>query len=128
MKKLMLAAVFTAFAGAAANASLIVTAGNIPQIDDNVISGGSCVAHIDGPALLVQGCLNHSHSTLVNAQSDENIVYAAGGQAKIDATDKDGYSELTISVVGNLISSLILNVEANANGKIEFTDGTTTSA
>ena len=111
-----------------AQASLLVQAGNIPQIDDNVISSATCASHIDGPALLIQGCLNGSHSTLVDFTSDENIVYASGGQAKVDATDADGYSRLMVDVVGHTFDTLILNIEADANGEVSFTDGSSTSS
>lgn len=133
--RLSLAAVRTAavvaglmgFTVGSAQASLIVQAGNIPQIDDNVISSATCSSHIDGPALTVEGCLNGSHSTLVQFTSDENIVFAAGGQAKVDATDA-GYSRLMVDVVGHTFDTLILNIEANANGEVAFTDGSSTSS
>lgn len=98
-----------------------VTSGNDHQTGQtNVISGGSCVSNTDGPALLVTGCLSADHSILVNFASDENVVFASGGQARVEQTD-GGYSELTITAVGHQISSLILNIDTSANGWVKFT-------
>lgn len=109
-----------------AQAGLIVQSGNIPQSDNNVINGGSC-GGVSGPALSLDGCFNGQTNPIVNFTSDENITYAAGGQARIEAQSGD-YSRLTISIDGYTIDSLILNINASSNGYVRFSDGATTSS
>lgn len=87
--------------------------------DDNVINA-PCVGNITGPATLIQGCLNTDHTKLIDFQSDENIQFDAGGQAKIVASD-GLLSRLGISVTdGDLFQTLILNIETNADGSVTF--------
>jgi len=128
IRRLLFSAIMLFGGAGVAHATLTVQTGNHPQIDDNVISNSSCASLFGGPGLTIQGCLNGSHSTLVDFTSDESIDRAAGGQAKIVSDDGNGYSTLTTSVVGKTFATMILNVEASANGTIDFTDGTTTSA
>lgn len=126
---LALAVVTFGFASLA-QASLIVTAGNVPQIDDNVIFNGcSSGVAITGPATTVAGCLNGAHGQRVTFTAEENIK-ANGGQARVDAVDQNGYQSLSIAVVGKTFDSLILNINAvdHTNGTVRFTDGVTTSA
>ena len=121
----------------AANATLTVNTGNIPQNDDNVIANG-CTAPVPGPALTVKGCFNTDHDQLVDFTSNENITFT-GGQAVIKP--KDGsLSTLTIAVEGLTFDTLILNIDAinqEKNGRnpqpdllsqVQFTDGVTLSA
>jgi hypothetical protein len=106
----------------AANATLIVQTGVVGSfVDDNVIDN-PCTGNVVGPALTIQGCLNTNHSKLVDLTSDENIQFDAGGQAKI--VPSDGlFSQLQVSFAdGTLFQTLILNVEATANGNITFFD------
>jgi hypothetical protein len=99
---------------------MTITAGNVPQVDDNVISN-ACTGGIDGPALLIKGCLNGDHDFLINFQSDEAIEFAAGGQAQILADD-GGYSYLMISTdSGDTFKTLILNIDASTDGFVTFT-------
>ena len=50
-----------------------------------------------GPALTVQGCLNSSHTTLVNFTGTENLVIPAGGQARVEASD-GSFDTITINL------------------------------
>ena len=123
MKKILLptlafAACLTGL-GATASA-MTITPGNVPQTDDNVISA-SCDSPILGPALLIRGCLNGDHSFGIDFESDENILFDAGGQAKIIASD-GAYDDLTISTAsGDTFKTLILDIGANADGTVTFT-------
>jgi hypothetical protein len=124
--KLPIAAAIGLLLAGTAHASLIVNTGNNPPLGAEVISN-ACTTPIVGPALTIQGCFNTSHSTNVVFTSDEKIVFGAGGQAKIDG-DTGDYSRLSISVTGHDFSKLILNIEADADGKVRFTDGIATSS
>src|SRR5438477_3655709 len=124
-------------AAGSANASLIVQAGNNPQIDDNVIAN-ACTAPVPGPALTVKGCLDTDHDQLVDLNSTENLTFT-GGQAVINPVD-GSLSTLTIAVEGRTFNSLILNIDAidqqthgrkplpDLLSKVRFTDGTDISA
>ena len=124
-------------AAGSANATLIVQAGNIPQIDDNVIAN-ACTAPVPGPALTVKGCLDTDHDQLVDFTSTENLTFT-GGQAVIDPVD-GALSTLTIAVEGGTFTSLILDIDAidqqthgrnplpDLLSKVRFTDGTDISA
>lgn len=118
---------FVAMASLPANAALTVQLGNIPQIDDNVINN-ACAGGVDGPGLSVKGCLNTNHSQLITFTAEENIVFAAGGQARIEDVDGNGYEKLRIEADGTTFLTLILNINADTDGQVQFTDGTTTSA
>lgn len=92
-------------------AVLVITPGNTGSLPDDNVINNACGSVIDGPALTIQGCLNSDHSVIVNFTSDENIEYAAGGQAKIVASD-GLFSTLTVSLVSGTFQSLILNIDA----------------
>ncbi|MBL8705154.1 MAG: PEP-CTERM sorting domain-containing protein [Rhodospirillales bacterium] len=111
-----------------AQAALIVQTGNIPQIDDNVISNACGAGAIDGPALTIKGCLNSNHNQLVIFTAEENIAFNAGGQAVIESQDGNGFQTLKIELDGLSFNSLILNIDADADGLVQFTDGTNTSS
>jgi hypothetical protein len=107
---------------AASQAAIIVTPGNIGSIpDSNVISAG-CTGNILGPATTIQGCLNDARDVLVNFTSDEALKFGAGGQARIEA-NVGTFDNLTISLSGPVatFTSLILNIDTNANGFVTFT-------
>src|SRR5207247_236108 len=124
-------------AAGSANATLIVQAGNHPQIDDNVIAN-ACTAPVAGPALTVKGCFNTDHDQLVDFTSTENLTFT-GGQAVIKPVDGT-LATLTIAVEGRTFNSLILNIDAidqevhgrhpqpDLLSKVQFTDGFDTSA
>ena len=53
------------------NAALIVSTGNIPQIDDNVIANAcSAGVGVPGPDTTVQGCFNTNH--------DQAVIFTVG--------------------------------------------------
>jgi hypothetical protein len=124
---------FKSFAGAialfafvsSAHAALIVQSGNFAQSDNNVINGGACGGSSSGISL--DGCFNGQTNPIVNFTSDENLVYDAGGQARVVGQSSD-YSRLTISVDGYDIDTLILNINAGTDGYVRFSDGTDTSS
>ena len=126
LKPLVGAAALLAWSLTSAHAGLIVQSGNIAQSDNNVIDGGACSGS-GGPALSLSACFNGQANPIVNFASDENIIYAAGGQAKITAQSGD-YSRLTISIAGYTIDTLILNINAGRDGYVRFTDGATDSS
>ena len=109
------AAVF-AFCGNAAYADIIITATPGSNAGtDNVIFASPCVSTISGPALTVQGCLNSSHSTLVNFTSNENLV-ANGGAARIEA-EVGTFNNLMINLnplATSSFTALIFNINAAA--------------
>ena len=113
-----------------ANAALVVDTGNNPPLGSLVIDNNSCDAGIvdAGPAMTISACVQNDHGQQVDFTSDELITYAAGGQAQIVSDDGNGFSYLKIEVVGQLISKLILNIDAIADGFVTFSDGVDTSA
>jgi len=108
--------------GPMASAALIVTSGTDNTGTDNVIGNNSCgpPPPIQGPALTVQGCLNTSHTTLVNFTSDENIEYT-GGQAAIEAVDGTfSYLLISLATPGSTFSKLLLNIDSTVDGFVSF--------
>ena len=93
----------------------------------NAVSA-SCTNPVDGPAMTIKGCLNTAHGVIVEFDSNENILFGAGGQAVIEPQDGQGYNDLKISIPGYTFDTLILNVEAQDGGTIQFSDGTETTA
>jgi hypothetical protein len=117
-----------AFAAASAQAVLMVQSGNIAGGTDNVVFN-PCAAEVGGPAFTVEGCFNTDHVRVVRFTSEEMIT-ASGGQARIDATDTDGFSQLRISVENPsaTFAKLILNIDSLLDGFVTFSDGVDTSA
>jgi hypothetical protein len=109
--------------GPMASAALVVTVGPGSNIGtDNVIGNNSCgpPPPIQGPATTVQGCLNTSHTTLVNFTSDENLTYT-GGQAAIEAVDGVfSYLLITLAAPMTTFSKLMLNIESTVDGFVTF--------
>ena len=71
----------------------------------------------------VTGCLQSDHNFGVDFTSDENIMFGAGGQARVQAVE-GGFSELTIGTTGPaLFDILVLNIdEVNSlDGFVTFT-------
>ena len=113
-------ALAAAFTSASA---LTVLTGNVPQIDSNLVRNPCGLATPD-TGLSVQGCLNDNHAVIVDLSSDESININ-GGQATLSAVD-GAFSTLTINTAS--FSTLILDIDANADGFVTFTDGAGTSA
>jgi hypothetical protein len=68
-----------------ANATFVLDTGNVGGLGDNVIVN-ACVGNITGPAALVQGCFNTSHTTLIDVSTaGGGTLTANGGQARFDA-------------------------------------------
>ena len=104
-----------------AHATLILDPGVVGGSGDvdNVVFN-PCSAEIVGPATTVQGCLNTSHSTLVNFTSTENLV-ADGGQATIGAQD-GAFDTVTIALDDSSLgfAKLQFNLIAEADGFANF--------
>jgi hypothetical protein len=115
-----------ALASPAARAELIVSTGVDNSGTDNVIFN-ACNAPIGGAALTVAGCLNTDHTQVVSFTAEESIT-ASGGQARVDATDTTGFSQLSISVSGSTFNKLVLNIDSRLDGSVTFSDGVTTSS
>jgi len=107
----------TGFANAGVITGISVSASG-GSFGDNVVSA-ACSAPVNGPANTIVGCLNKNHTALVDLTSTATITFAAGGQAKVVATS-GAFNDLTIQLVGNTIDELILNIETNANGQVDF--------
>ena len=102
--------------------ALVVMPGNIPQDDSNLVRNPCGLATPD-TGLSVQGCLNDDHSVIVDLTSDEEITID-GGQATLQPTD-GLFSTLTISAAA--FTTLILDIDADVDGFVTFTDGAGTS-
>lgn len=74
-----------------------------------------------GPALTVQGCLNTSHTTLVNFTGTENLTIGGGGQAVVNAED-GAFDAVTIQLADSSLGfgKLQFNLDAIADGTANF--------
>lgn len=110
-------------ASVSANASIISVTPTGGSVGDNVISA-NCADGVNGPALTITGCLNGDHTSTgdVNFTSNENIQFDAGGQAVVTDTNQDGMNTLTVDPVSFTLGELIVNINANANGYVQFCD------
>ncbi len=78
-----------------ARRDIVVTEGNNPAVGNStVIFNGCNGSPIQGPATLVQGCLNTAQSTYVNLKSNESLLVNEG-QSLILSTDGNGFYILT---------------------------------
>ena len=104
-----------------ANATLTLTSGLVGGSGDvdNVIFNACGLS--SGPALTVQGCLNTSHSTLVNFTGTENLIVPSGGQARVEAQD-GAFDNVLIKLDSPLqgFSKLQFNIDAIADGFASF--------
>jgi len=75
-----------------------------------------------GPATTTQGCLNTSHTTLIDITSSENLEVLGGGQARVAGAD-GGFTNLAIfpDAPGSGFTKLIFNLNASADGTADFT-------
>ena len=74
-----------------------------------------------GPALTVQGCLNTSHTTLIDVTSNEDLT-ANGGQARVEAADGT-FGEISLAFDDpNLgFTKLVFNLNATVDTTATFT-------
>ena len=101
------------FGGAlTARADIIIASGNNPQPDENVLLNTGLTGNP------IFGTTNQTGFS-VRFSSNENLTAPANGQARIEATDGT-LTQLTIDLPGATFTSLILNVDAAANGSINF--------
>jgi PEP-CTERM motif len=100
------------FATSSARADVVVLAGNIPQIDENVLLNTG----LSGNPIF--GETNQTHLA-VRFSSNEPITSPAMGQARIEAVD-GAFTTLTIDLNGGSFTSLILNIDATVNGAVNF--------
>jgi hypothetical protein len=106
---------------ASASGTVIFTAANDPQADEeNVLFNTSGL--IPGPALTVTGTTQTTLS-IVSFTSNENLITPTGGQALVAAEDGD-FSVLTISLTNAYFKDLIFNlntVSASDSGTATIT-------
>jgi hypothetical protein len=111
------AAIMLALAGAPnANATFVLGTGNLGGLGDNVIVN-ACAGNILGPAALVQGCLNTSHTTLVDVSSTSpGLLTANGGQARFDhSTQQVLFNNFTINFADPTLgfSGIVFNINTD---------------
>jgi hypothetical protein len=111
-------AAITLAASATARADIAFLVGNVPQNDENVLLNTG----ITGNPIF--GTTNQT-GLQVRFGSNENITAPANGQARIEGAD-GAFTTLTVSVGSNFppegsFTSLILNIDASANGTVDFT-------
>jgi len=106
-----------------------IPAGATLQLQSGLVGGSGDVDNViynacnlpGGPALLVQGCLNTNHSTLVNFSSSENLLISGGGQAVINAQDS-AFQDIQIQLADPTLGfgKLQFNLDAVADGTANF--------
>ena len=111
---LMAVAFFALTIGSAATAraDIVIVAGNDPQTDENVLLNTGLTGNP------IFGLTNQTGLS-VRFASSKTLTAPANGQARIMATDGK-LQDLTIDLPGYTFTSLILNVDAAANGSITF--------
>ena len=117
LKKLALGLLLTAIVGFAtsmtARADIIIATGNNPQPDENVLLNTGLTGNP------IFGTTNQTGLS-VRFTSNEQITAPANGQARIEAVDGT-LNQLLIDIPGATFTSLILNIDAAANGSVSFT-------
>jgi len=113
-----LAALGTCFVAANADIVILPGPGNIPG-DENVLYNEDGLLD-NGP--VVQGITNQSDLIVNFFDAFEDLTTPSGGQARIEAVD-GGFTDLSIALDGvpNTFTSLILNLNAIADGSVDFT-------
>jgi len=101
------------FSAAPTRADLAIVSGNVPQTDENVLLN---TAMTGNP---IFGSTNQTQ-TSIRFDSNENITAPANGQARIEGAD-GSLTTLTTSIPGQTFTSLILNIDAEAAGTVNFT-------
>ena len=95
-----------------AQATAILTVGNIPQPDENVLLNTGLTGNP------IFGTTNQT-GFAVRFSSDENLTAPANGQARIEGAD-GLFTYLMIDVPNGTFESLIFNPDATADGTIDF--------
>lgn len=103
-----------------AHAVAILTPGNNPQTDENVLLNSGLTGTV------IFGTTNQT-GTSVRFTGTEPITAPANGQARIEAVDMS-LTSLVIDVPNGTFSSLILNPDASVTGTADFTVTTTVGA
>jgi hypothetical protein len=120
LRTLFLAGAAAAFASSASAGIIGVTPTG--GSTGTLIVNNACAGQIDGPALLIRGCLNNDHTANVDFSATENIVFAAGGQAVV--TPSDGLlGSLKVDPINFALNELILDIHATG-GFVKFCDNT----
>lgn len=102
-----------------AQATTVITFGNNPQPgDENVLLNTG----VSGNPIL--GTTNVTDLT-VRFTGTETLTAPASGQARIEAID-GAFTSLTVDIPDGSFESLILNLDAIANGTVDFTATTNT--
>ncbi len=101
-----------------AHATAILTIGNDPQPDENVLLNTGLTGNP------IFGTTNQTGLD-VRFTGTEDLTAPANGQARIDAAD-DLFTFLMIDVPNGSFTSLILNPDATMNGTVDFTATTNT--
>ncbi len=96
-----------------AQAAAILTVGNIPQTDENVLLNTG----LSGNPIF--GTTNTTGLT-VQFTGLENLTAPSNGQARIEAVDGE-FTFLSVNIPNGSFTSLILNLDALANGTVDFT-------
>lgn len=112
-------------ASVSAHASIISVTPTGGSVGDNVLSA-NCADGANGPAMTITGCLNGDRTSTgdVDFRSNENIQFDAGGQAVVTDTNQDGFNTLTVDPRVFSLGELIVDIDANANGWVQFCDNT----
>jgi hypothetical protein len=103
--------------GVPAHATLILQSGLVGGSGDvdNVIFNTCGLG--SGSGMMVQGCLNGDHSTLVNFTGNEILTIGGGGQAVIAASvGTFDYVQISLADTSTGFSKLQFNLDATANG------------
>jgi VPDSG-CTERM motif len=101
-----------------ARATAILTIGNDPQIDENVLLNTALTGNP------IFGKTNDT-GLVVRFTGSENLTAPANGQARIEAADAL-FTSLMIDVPSGSFTSLILNPDATMDGMVDFTVTTNT--
>ena len=100
------------FSAAPTHADIIIAAGNNPQPDENVLLNTGLTGNP------IFGTTNQT-GTSVRFSSNENLTAPANGQARIEGADGT-LTQLTTDIPGFTFTSLILNIDANTAGTVNF--------
>jgi len=89
--------------------AISITAGNIPQIDENVLLNNG----LSGP--VVAGTLNQSGAVVNFSSTSGDLTSPSSGQARIEAAaGNDPFSSLTFWLADGTFTSAIFNVPGDA--------------